>query len=79
VLETIQNPVLAEAQTALGKHVLWNVGICLIVEILRKKTASPCKIALKSGNWLLSYDQDKIVNMARVRHLEFKKNSYLVT
>ena len=34
--ETIRQPPLAEPQTALGKqkYVMWNAGICPIVEIL---------------------------------------------
>jgi len=44
-----------------------------------KKTTSQDKISLKSGNRLLSYGQDKIFNMACVRHPEYFKISYLVT
>jgi len=38
----------------------------------------PCKISLKSDNWLLNYGQKTIFNMAAVRHVEFLKRSYLV-
>jgi len=57
---------LAEAQIALGKqkntriYVLWNGGIRLITEILRK-TASSHKILVKSGNRLLSYSQKRFL------------------
>jgi len=42
------------------------------------KSASSHKILLKSGNWLLSYDQKTIFKMAAVRHLELKIFSHFV-
>ena len=42
------------------------------------KTAFPCKISLKLGNWLLSHSQKTTFKTADVRHLEFLKCSYLV-
>jgi len=81
VSETIRKAPLAEAQTALGKqnwYVLWNTGICPIIEILWK-TASQRKISLKLDNRLQTYGRITIFSMAAVRHLEFKKKSYLVT
>jgi len=80
VSQTIRKAPFAEAQTAFKKnkkHVLWNVAICPITEILWQ-TATLRKISLKSSNQLLSRGQKTTFKTADVRHLEFLKCSYLV-
>ena len=51
------------------KYVMWTAGICSVAKIMRK-TASPPKISLKSGNQLLSYGQ-KNDFFQSVRRFEF--------